>query len=318
MEILRRGGGILSTVRATRAADKVTLVAEALQRLDLMLVHGTTTVEAKSGYGLTVEDELKSLEVMRILQKEHAVDLVPTFLGAHAVPPEYCNKPGEYIDLIISEMLPEVARGKLAEFCDVFCEEGVFSVVDARRLLKAAKNYGLKVKLHADEMVRLGGAELSAELGAISADHLLKSSEAGITAMAEGGVIGVLLPATPFALMQEEYANARAIIDAGVPVALATDLNPNCWVESMQFIIALACYKMRMEPAEALVASTINAAHAVGRGAEFGSLEIGKKCDLIILDVPNHLHVPYHFGVNLVDKVVKNGRLVVDNGKIMV
>ena len=310
IEILQSGGGILKSVRCTREATLAELVSEAKKRLDTMLEHGTTTAEAKSGYGLSIDAELKSLEAIRELQQNHKVEVISTFLGAHAIPPEYSKNPDQYIDLIISQMLPKIVSNKLAEFCDIFCEEGVFSLENARKLLSNAKAMGLKLKMHIDEFVNLGGAELAAELGATSAEHLMVTSEEGISAMAKAGVIGVLLPGTPFALLEKKYPNARQMIDLGLPIALATDLNPNCLTESMQFIISLACYNMKLHPAEALIAATINAAHAVHRGTSVGSLELGKQADLIILDVPNHHHIPYHFGINHVQTVIKKGNIV--------
>jgi len=312
MEILGSGGGILKTVRETRKANVERLVDFGLKRLDVMLEYGTTTVEAKSGYGLTTKDELKILEATKRINQLHCVDVVPTFLGAHAIPPEYKANPHDYVNLIIEETIPKVAERKLAEFCDVFCEKNVFSLEQSKRILVAGKNYGLKPKVHADEMSALGGAELAADLGAVSADHLLFSSVEGIKAMANKGVIAVLLPAAAFSLMIGRYADARLMIDLGVPVALGTDFNPNCLVENMQLIIAFACHFMKLTSAEALTAATINAAHAIGKANEVGSLEVGKKADIIILDVPNHKFLGYHFGVNLVDKVVKNGRIVID------
>jgi len=312
MEILGAGKGILKTVGETRKAGVDRLVEFGFRTLDVMLEHGTTTVEAKSGYGLTVKDELKILRVIRRLNQLHAVDVVPTFLGAHAVPSEYRNNPQGYVDLIINDMIPQAAAKKLAEFCDVFCESGVFSLEQSRRVLVAGRNHGLKLKVHADEMSMLGGSELAAGVGAVSAEHLLFSSDVGIKAMAERGVIAVLLPAAAFGLMTRQYADARKMIDSGVPVALGTDFNPSCWVENQQLIIAFACHFMKLTPAEAITAATINAAHAIDRANEIGSLEIGKKADVIILDVPNHKFLGYRFGVNLVDKVAKNGRIVVD------
>lgn len=309
LEILKMGGGILRTVRETRKASKDKLFNAAKRALDRMLSFGTTTVEAKSGYGLETDTEIKCLETIGMLNKEHIIDLVPTFLGAHAIPPEFKDESDAFVKLVIEEMLPKVAEKKLAEFCDVFCEKGVFSVEQSRKILQAGKELGMRPKIHADEIVRLGGTELACEVEAISASHLVKSSDEGIRKMAEKGVIGVLVPGTPFALMQKEYSRARQMIDAGVPIALATDFNPNCWTESMQFMIALACYNMRMLPSEAIVASTINAAHAINRADEVGSLEVGKKADIIILDVPNHMHIPYRFGGNLVECVVKGGRV---------
>lgn len=314
LDILEAGGGILRTVRETRAADKDALLLDAKARLDRMLAFGTTTVEAKSGYGLDMDAELKCLEVISRLDSEHAIDMVPTYLGAHAIPPEFTDNPDRYVDLVVNEVIPRVAEKELAEFCDVFCEKGVFSVGQSRQILEAGKAHELTPKIHADEIVQLGGTELAAELGAISASHLVQSTDTGLKAMAESGVIATVVPGTPFALMQNKYPKARYMIDTGVPVALATDLNPNCWTESMQFIISLACYNMRMLPAEAIVASTINAAHAIDRAQNVGSLEVGKKADVIILDCPNHMHIPYRFGGNLVETVVKNGEVVIEKG----
>ena len=312
MEILDAGGGILKTVRETRRASVEKLVENGTETLNAMLEHGTTTVEAKSGYGLTTKDELKILEAIQRLNEMHTVDLVPTFLGAHAVPPEFSNSPEDYVSLVISEMIPKVAGKGLAEFCDVFCERGVFTLDQARRILVAGKNSGLKPRVHADEISLLGGAELAASVGAVSADHMLFSSDKGIKAMADKGVLATLLPAAAFSLMSGRYADARKMINSGVPVALGTDFNPSCWVENQQLVIAFACHFMKLTPAEAITAATINAAHAVCRAGEIGSLEVGKKADMIVLDVPNHKFLGYRFGVNLVDKVIKNGRLVVD------
>jgi imidazolonepropionase len=312
MEILKAGGGILRTVRETRKASFEKLVDYGTETLDSMLEHGTTTVEAKSGYGLTTKDEMKMLDVVQRLNQLHSVDIVPTFLGAHTIPPEFFNNPQGYVNLVTDEMIPKVAEKGLAEFCDVFCEKGVFSLEQARRILTAGKNSGLKPKVHADEMSRLGGAELAAGIGAVSADHMLFSSNQGIKAMAEKGVAAILLPTAAFSLMTNRYADARTMIDFKVPVALGTDFNPNCWVENQQLVIALACHFMKLTPAEAITATTINAAYAVSRANEVGSLEIGKKADVIVLDVPNHKFLGYRFGVNLVDKVIKNGRIVID------
>lgn len=312
MEILDAGGGILKTVRETRRASVEKLVENGTETLNAMLEHGTTTVEAKSGYGLTTKDELKILEVIQRLNEMHTVDLVPTFLGAHAVPPEFSNSPEDYVSLIINEMIPKVTGKGLAEFCDVFCERGVFTLDQARRILVAGKNSGLKPKLHADEFNLLGGAELAASVGAVSADHMLFSSDKGIKAMADKGVLATLLPAAAFSLMSAHYADARKMINSGVPVALGTDFNPSCWVQNQQLVIAFACHLMKLTPSEAITATTINAAHAVSRADEIGSLEVGKKADIIVLDVPNHKFLGYRFGVNLVNKVIKNGRLVVD------
>jgi len=315
MEILLKDGGILKTVRETRKASKERLLEGCRKTLNVMLEHGTTTVEAKSGYGLTTESELKCLEVMRLANEEHPVEIVPTFLGAHAVPTEYKNNTEGYVNLVTSEMIPEVAARRLAEFCDVFCERGVFGIEQSRRILTQGKRYGLMPKLHADEMTGLGGAELAAEMQAISAEHLLFASEGGLKAMAEEGVIAVLLPGASFALMMRRHANVRKMMENGVPVALGTDFNPGCWVESQQMIIALACHQMRMTPSEAIVAATTNAAHAIKRAQELGSLEPGKRADVLVLTVPDHRFLGYRFGVNLVDKVIKDGRIVVDGGR---
>lgn len=308
LEILEKGGGILSTVNKTREASKEELIQAAVKRLDRMLAYGTTTVEAKSGYGLTVEDEVKCLEVMRELK--HDIELVPTFMGAHAIPPEFTGRTDDYVGLVVDEMLSKVAEAQLAEYCDIFCEKGIFSVEQSRKILEKAKELGLGLRVHADEIVQLGGTELAAELGAVSAEHLAKSSDTGVKAMAEKGVIAVLLPGTPFVLMEKEHQAARKMIEEGVPVALATDLNPNCYTESMQIVLTLACLQMRMMPAEVIVASTINAAHVVGRADRIGSLEVGKQADLIVLDAPDYQYVPYHFGVNLVETVIKKGKVV--------
>lgn len=311
LDILKMGGGIIRTVRETRKAGKDELFKAGARVLNKMLRFGTTTLEAKSGYGLETDTEIKCLEVIGWLEKEHVIDLVPTFLGAHAIPPEFKDDSEGYVNLIMEDMLPKIAEKRLAEFCDVFCEKDVFSVEQSRNILSAGKEIGMKPKIHADEIVPLGGTELACEVGAISASHLVQSSDEGIKCMAEKGVIGVLVPGTPFALMQKQYPRAREMIDKGVSIALATDFNPNCWTESMQFMISLACYNMRMLPSEAIVASTINAAHAINRGYEVGSLEVGKKADIIILDVPNHMHIPYRFGGNLVEMVVKGGKVVI-------
>ena len=317
LEILRRGGGILKTVRLTRSASEDELFRQAYERLDIVLIHGTTTIEAKSGYGLDVENELKILRVNRRLDEEHPVDVISTFMGAHAIPPEFKDNPEEYVDLIVEKMIPAVTRENLARFNDVFVEKNVFTPKQGKKILLVGKKHGLVPKVHADEFNDLGGARLAAEVGAISADHLLNSSEEGLRAMAKRGVIGVLLPATSVTLMNMRFADARRMIDIGVPIALATDLNPNCWVENMQFIITLAVYFLRMTPAEAISAATINAAHALGLARERGSLEPGKKADIIVMDVPNHMFVGYRFGSNLVEYVVKNGKLVVERGEIV-
>ncbi len=308
LEILSRGGGILSSVKATREASTENLVAKGLEYCQQMLSQGTTTAEAKSGYGLSTEAELKTLLAIKEVDARQHVDLVPTFLGAHAVPEEFKGNPDRYLDLVIDEMIPLVAEKKLASYCDVFCEEGVFSVEQSRRVLLAARDKGLQLKLHADEIVPLGGAELAAELGAISADHLLVISEKGINRMADEGVIAVLLPGTTFYLREDHYAPARKMIEAGVPVALATDFNPGSSPNNnLQLILNLASLYLRMSAEEVINAVTINAAHAVGKADEIGSLEKGKKADIVLFNAPNYDYLMYRYGTNLVQTVIKNG-----------
>jgi len=313
LEILARGGGILNSVEATRAASEEELVRNGIKYCRQMLAQGTTTAEAKSGYGLSTEAEIKTLQAIREVDRAQPIDLVPTFLGAHAVPAEYKNEPDRYLDLVIEEMLPQVVDRKLAYYCDVFCEDGIFSVEQSRRVLAAAKEKGLGLKMHADEIVPLGGAELAAELGAVTADHLLVISDQGIEKMAAAGVIGVILPGTTFYLGEDHYAPARKMIERGVPVALATDFNPGSSPNNnLQLIINLACLYLRMTPPEVINAITINAAHAVGRASEIGSLEEGKKADLVLFDAPNYDYLAYRYGTNLVSSVLKNGELVVE------
>jgi imidazolonepropionase len=309
MEILAAGGGILSTLRSTRTATQEQLTTNAFSYAESMLSKGTTTIEAKSGYGLNTENELKMLRSVEDLRQKMSIGFVSTFLGAHAIPPEFEGRPDAYVDLIINEMIPAIADTGLAEFCDVFCERGVFSVEQSRAILTAAKCTNMKLKVHADEIVQFGGAELAAEMKAVSADHLLMASDDGLEAMLKAGTIATLLPATAFSL-DTNYAEARKMIDMGLPVALATDFNPNCANESIFFTIALACYKMKMQPREALSAVTINAAHALDRGKMIGSLEVGKRADILILDCPNPEYLAWRFGVNLVHTVISNGRLI--------
>jgi len=309
LDILKKGGAILKTVRETRNASKKTLFDLTKKRLDKMLKYGTTTIEIKSGYGLTTKDEIKLLEVIKELNEKHHIDIVPTFMGAHAIPPELDAE--KYVDSII-HMLPKIAKRNLAEFCDVFCEEGVFSINQSRRILEEAKKLGMKSKIHADEIIRTGGAELAAEINAVSAEHLLQSSQDGIRELSKANVIAVLLPVTSFCL-RTNYADARFMIKQKVPVALATDFNPGCMCSSMQFVINLVCLAMRMTPAEVITASTINAAYSIDRGDEVGSLEVGKKADVLIMDVPNHKLIPQYFGVNLVKKVIKSGKIILNS-----
>ncbi|WNC13324.1 imidazolonepropionase [Brevibacillus brevis] len=316
MEIMNNGGGIHATTAATRNATHDQLYEESKRRLDLFLLHGVTTVEAKSGYGLTLADELKQLEVAKKLHELHPVDLVSTFMGAHAVPKEFKADPDAFVELVIREMIPEVARRRLAEFNDVFCERGVFTPEQSRRILEAGREYGLLPKIHADEIEPYEGAELAAAIGAVSADHLLRASDEGIKRMAEAGVIAVLLPGTAFFLMAES-ANGRKMIDAGVAVAISTDCNPGSSpTVSMPLIMNLGCLKMGMTPAEVLTAATINAAHAIIRAHDIGSIEPGKRADLTIFDVPDFMTLQYRYGVNHVHTVIKNGAIVVSEGRL--
>lgn len=317
MEIMRKGGGIVNTVKATRTASKQELFSSGMKRLDSMLSFGVTTVEGKSGYGLDYHTEIKELEVMNDLNKHHSIDIVKTFLGAHAVPKEYKGKADEYIDFIIQDVLPVVAKENMAEFCDIFCEKDVFSVEQSRKLFLKAKDSGLNLKIHADEIVQLGGAELAAELKAVSADHLLQASDRGIKEIAKAGVVATLLPGTAFSL-KEPYPRARYMMENHCAVALATDMNPgSCFTESVPLIFALATIYMHMSMEEALTAFTINGAAALNRAENVGSIDEGKKGDIVILEFPSYKYIPYHIGVNCVEKVIKNGRIVIDKkGKV--
>ncbi len=324
MQIMQAGGGIMSTVRATRAASLDELIVQTLPRLDSMLTHGTTTAEVKTGYGLDLETELKMLDAIRLLDEEHPMDLVPTFMGAHAVPAEYQGRTDAFVDLVVTEMLPAIADLRYtvetvdgaytvaaADFCDVFCEAGVFDLAQTRRILEAARELGLGLKLHADEFEPIGGATLAVELGATSADHLVRTTDEQLAALAASDVIAVSLPGTPFGLGHHDYTRARRLIELGGALALASDLNPGtCWCESMQFIVALACRYLKLTPAEAINAATINAAHALNLGRYVGSLEVGKQADVLVLDASDYRHLGYRFGTNLVETVVKRGQMV--------
>jgi imidazolonepropionase len=314
LEIGAAGGGINATVAATRQASKAELAFGARRALNRMLRLGTTTVEAKSGYGLDVETEIRMLEVIQDLNQDEPMSVVPTFMGAHEIPPEFRRNPEAYVDLLITQMIPAVGGRKLARFCDVFCETGVFSVEQTERIFRAALAAGMETRVHADELTDLGGAAMAARVKARTADHLLYANDDGIRAMAQAGVIAVLLPGTAYFLHMPRYARARDMIAAGVPVALATDFNPgSCMTESMPLIMNMACTQMRMLPAEAITAATINAAWAIGEQECAGSLEVDKQADLLVLDAPNHEHLCYHFGVNLVERVIKRGKVVVEN-----
>lgn len=314
-EIAAAGGGILATVTATREASEEALHGLVQRRLDRMLAHGTTTAEAKSGYGLNLDDELKQLRAIRAAAENHPVDLVPTLLAAHEIPREHRASRERYVDLVCEDIVPAAAEAGLARFCDVFCENGVFSADESRRVLEAGRRWGLAPRLHADEFEDSGGAELAAELGALSADHLIAVSERGVGALALSGVTAVLLPGTSFFLMKHKYAPARRLVEAGVPVALATDCNPgSSHTESVPMVFVLAVFELGLSIEESLTAATLNAACCLGLGAEIGSIEAGKRADLVLLDAPNLLHLAYHYGVNLVAGVVKDGRVVLDNG----
>jgi imidazolonepropionase len=310
IDILKSGGGILSTVSATRAASFEKLTDKVVSSLDLMLQWGTTTVEAKSGYGLNFVDEVKCLEVLKNVK--HPIDIVKTYMGAHAVPTEYKSDKEGYINLMIDRIIPYIAENQLAEFIDCFCEEGVFSVLESERILLKGKEFGLKIKLHADEIEPMGGAQLAGRLGAVSAEHLVAASDEGIEEMKNAGVIPVLLPGTSFYLRLGRYARARKMIEAGMPVALATDYNPGtCPTESLQSIMVFASMGMGMTPQEVISAMTINSAHAINRGNIVGSIEKGKKADIIIMDAPNENYIVYHFGINHVATVIKDGKIVI-------
>lgn len=309
-EIAAAGGGILSTVEATRDATTDELVAVARHRLDLVLQHGTTTLEAKSGYGLTTADEVKMLQAIRLLQDPHPAEVHATFCGAHEVPPEFRGNTEGYVDLVVNEMIPAVAEKQLAENCDVFCETGAFSVDQARRILRAGAEHGLRAKLHADEFARTGGAALAAEVGALSADHLLHATVGDVRAMKEAGVTATLLPGTAL-FLGLPYAPARAFLETGVRVALATDFNPgSSYTPNMQLIVTLACTQMRMTVEEAIQAATLNGAYALGLQTQIGALRPDCWCDAIVLDIPNYYHLPYLYGVNHVQTVVKAGQIV--------
>lgn len=312
-QIASQGGGIRATVRKTRAASEQELFEMALPRVRWLLEHGTTTIEAKSGYGLTLDDELKILRVIQRLNAETPLELIPTFLGAHEIPDEHRGAREDYIRLVIDEMLPRVAAEGLARYSDVFCESHVFTVDESRRVLARAKQLGLGVRLHAEQLSLSGGASLAAELGAVTADHLEWIDDEGITALAREGVIAILLPGAVFNLGLTRYAPARAMIEAGVPVALATDFNPGSSpTPSMQMILSIACTQMRMTAAEAITAATINAAYSLGCGSLLGSLEAGKQADLVVFDCSDYRQIPYFFGVNHAAVVIKSGSIVVD------
>ena len=317
LEILAEGGGILSTVRATRSSSLERLIDETRPRLKDAFSFGTTTAEAKTGYGLELTTELRMMEALLILDAEGPLEIAPTFLGAHAVPPEYEGEADKYTDQVCNNILPELkvwweqhAPDRPLPFVDVFCETGAFDLEQSRHILRTARNLGFPLKIHADEFDNLGGASMAAELGAVSADHLVATSPHDIQVLASSNTVAVALPATPFGLAEEHYTPARAILDAGGLLAIASDINPGtAWCENMQFIIALACRYMRLTPAQAIAAATINAATAIDHEGQIGSLEVGKQADALILSVPDYRHLGYRFGANLVDTVIKKGRI---------
>lgn len=318
MEIMNAGGGIMATVRQTRAASLDDLVQNNLRRLTFMLRHGTTSAESKTGYGLNTETELKQLDAILALNQLQEIELTPTFLPAHAIPEAFRGRTDAYVDLVINEMLPAgqewSQRHQQPLFADVFCEAGVFDVPQTRRILEKAKELGFGLKVHADEFEGLGGTALAVELGAVSADHLVRTPDADIRALGDSGTVAVGLPGTPFGLGHHHYTPAGKILAAGGALALATDCNPGtCWCESMQMVIALACRYMKLTPAQALVAATLNSAYAIGRGRDIGSLQPGKQADILILDTPTYQHLGYRFGTNLVRTVIKKGQTAVDD-----
>ncbi len=310
-EISQSGGGIRSSINAVRNASLDELVTLAERRINKMLQQGTTTMEAKSGYGLSTESEVKMLKAIAILNEKTEMDIVPTFLGAHEFPEQYQDNRDEYIRILVEEMLPEVKKQGLAKYCDIFCESYVYNIEQSRYILGKAKEMGFKIRMHADELEPTGGAELSAEIGAMSADHLSATSDEGIQAMKRAGVIPILLPGTTFSLGLDHYARARDMINEGLAVTLATDYNPgSCNCDSMQFIISLACIRMKMFPAEAIVASTINSAYSLELADKIGSIEKAKQADILIMNMPSYQYLPFHLGSSCVDMVIKKGRIV--------
>lgn len=310
MEIMERGGGINNTMKATRNASAEELIEHSMDILEKMLAFGITTVEGKSGYGMDHDTELKQLEVMKELEQRQPVEIVRTFMGAHSIPPEYKGRNEEYLKFLVKEVMPDVKKADLAQFCDIFCEKGVFSIEESRQYLQQAKDMGFDLKIHADEIVTLGGAELGAELGCTSADHLLHASDEGIKALANSDTVATLLPTTAFCL-KEPFAPARKMIDAGCAVALATDFNPGSgFTNSVPLMIALGVIYMGMTAEEAITALTLNGAAAVGRADTIGSIEEGKQADIVILQYPSYKFLPYHTGVNIVETVIKKGKVV--------
>ncbi|MHA1214509.1 MAG: imidazolonepropionase [Candidatus Hodarchaeales archaeon] len=316
LEIKEQGGGMNKSLKKTAETSFNEQIKITSKILDKMLIHGTTTIEAKSGYEMTYEGELKQLKIINTLNKIHPIDLVPTFL-AQGIPPEFEDNVDELVDEIVSKWIPEIAKEGLAEYADVFCEKGYFNLEQTRKILLAARKHGLKLRNHCDWLAHSGGARLSAEIGNIvSVDHLIWTPMNEVEDLKGQDTVVIFLPTSPFCYVGK-YANAREIIDRGLPVALATDVSAANLCESMQMMMTLAVLKMKMTAAEALTASTINAAHSIDRGHEIGSLEVGKQADIVIFDAPSHKFFPYNYGINLVEKVFKNGRLTVDNGRLV-
>lgn len=309
-DIAEEGGGILSTISHVRHAEKRALKRQTARYMNEMMRHGTTTVEIKTGYGLSLDAEIKMLEAINELRREEIMDVVPTFIGAHAVPPEFAGRTAAYVDLVVEKMIPYAGRKGLAAFCDVFCERGYFGLAESERILEAGKAWGMKPKIHADELTSLGGAELAARVGAVSADHLEHVSPRGIEAMRDAGTVAGLLPGVSF-FLNHGYAPARALIDGGVAVAIASDFNPgSCMSFSMPMMMTIACTQMRMTPEEAITASTFNGAAALGMSATVGSVEKGKKADLLVADIPDYRFLAYHFGMNHVRMTIKGGTIL--------
>ncbi len=316
MEIAAAGGGIRASVRDLRETEYDDLMRKTIKHIDSLMSYGVTTIEAKSGYGLSTESEIKQLEIIKDINETHPADLIPTFLGAHEVPDEYRDNRSKYIDLVINEMIPLVVKKGLAEFCDIFCEEGVFNIDESRQIMQAAADRGLKLKFHADELASTGGAELAAEMGAISADHIVFVSDEGIRAMAEAGTAAVLLPGTCFSLNSSRFAPARRFIDAGVTVSLSTDCNPgSSFTESLPLMTTLAALHYKMTAAESISATTVNAACALDRGGKIGQLLTGLPADIVIWNMNDYRELPYHYGINPVNTVIKKGKIIIGREK---
>ena len=313
LEIKNKGGGMPTTLRATSEAPTDELVQKTSKILDTMLVHGTTTIEAKSGYEMTYRGEIRQLEIIEKLRNTHPIGIVPTFL-AQGIPFGFENRVDELTDEIVKVWIPEIARRRLARYCDVFCEKGYFNLTQTRRILEAGQAHGMKPRIHADWLGHSGGARLGSELGVVSADHLIFTPREEVESLVLKGTMGTLLPTTPFAYLGT-YADARMIIECGLPIALGTDLSAADMCESMQVMMAIAILQMKMTSAEALVAATANAAHSIEMSTEIGSIEVGKKADIVVFDAPNHKYFAYHYGINLAEKVFKNGKLVAENGR---